>query len=282
MKKLKLLRLIALLLFTILIVISASIFIFHPTFASIYPHLFFRNNVDEPKIDPTVLVPQNLSTNKANEIAQNYSQLWEENLLKGGNWIHLLYQINSEVNNGVVLPDGKPMPSSYLEEGWYFIDENGYVEKNLVILKDESGFVYQQAAFLNNTEYNLTFKERTDNVEPYKLKLDRGFIQYLLDVNELKIPVEYKDITVDNKSYKEISFKEIYESPIQENQIGKQIKSAEIIAHFDNQTNEMTMYRKIYKFVDGESVLFEECNLLLAEVMPNAPSSVLNILENLK
>lgn len=265
-----------------LVIISTGVFVSHPTFASIYPQLFSRSNQNEPKLDPTSFSAEDLSTNEASEMVQNSLKQWEEKILKGGNWVHLLYQINSEIDNRVILPDGKSMPSSYLEEGWYFINENGLVEKNLVTLKDEFETIYQQSALSGSTEYNLTFEDKLDDVEPYKLKLDRGFTQYLMEIDALHIPVKYIDTTNNNKSIKEFSFEEIYETPIQENQIAKPIQSAVVVGLFDIETGQMMMYRKLLKCVTGEQMLFEEWHLLLAETLPDAPTSVLDVLENVK
>jgi len=265
-----------------LVIISAGLFVSNPTFASIYPQLFSQSNQNEPKLDPTSFSAEDLSTNEASEMAQNSLEQWEKKILKGANWVHLLYQINSEIDNGVILPDGKSMPSSYLEEGWYFINENGLVEKNIVTLRDEFETIYQQSVLSGSTEYNLTFEDKMDGAEPYKLKLDRGFTQYLMEVDALHIPIKYIDITNNNKSIKEFSFEEIYETPIQENQIAKPIQSAVVVGLFDNETGEMITYRKLLKCVTGEQILFEEWHLLIAEILPVAPSSVLDVLENVK
>jgi hypothetical protein len=46
---------------------------------------------------------------------------WKAINLKYGQWIHVVSAITSETPNGVILPDGQPMPSSYIQDDWFYI-----------------------------------------------------------------------------------------------------------------------------------------------------------------
>ena len=189
--------------------------------------------------------------------------------------------MSSKVNNGVILPDGRPMPSSYIEDAWYFINKNGLVEKSVVSLKDETGYIFQQAAFTGDVETNLTFGTKMENLTPYELKLDRGFLQYLTDAETLKISIKIQDEKYKDKPNKKFSFIENYDQPIQFNgENTSPVESAIVSGLFTNETGELTLYRKVLKHVDGKEVLFEECELLFMEFVSEPPVDVLTVLES--
>jgi hypothetical protein len=242
---------------------------------------FAQSESNRPKLSVENVVTTNQpSQEKASQIVSEITNKWKGKIKKE-EWLHLVYQINSEVDNGVILPDGRPMPSSYIEDGWYYLNKDGLVEKSVVTLKDEIGNTLQQAVFSGSVETNLTFGFKTENLVPYELKLDRGFLQYVEDAEELKISIKNQDVKYKNKPHKEFSFAEIYEQPTQFNGENQEpVESASVVGLFSSETNEMTLYRKVWKYSNGQEALFEECELLLAESTTEATLDVLTILES--
>lgn len=268
----------------ILLLVAVGVIAFvsyQPTSASTYPLLQPQNSEDEPKLDPSFLVDEDSITHAA-KVAEEIVGRWEDKVIQRGEWIHLIKKVNSEIDHGVILPDGKPMPPSYLEDGWYFINESGLVDKHVVTLRDESGVVYQQSVHLEDTGFNLTFGTKFVDAKPYKLKLDGGFIQYLEDVESLGILVEHNDVLVNGVSLKKFSHHEVFDVPRIIGNAPWPIQSTTVSGLFDNETNEMIMYSKIYHDEDGNQLVFDGWELLLVEVLPSAPSSVLAILESVK
>lgn len=173
------------------------------------------------------------------------------------------------------------MPSSYTEDAWYFLNKQGLVEKSVVTLKDETGNILQQTVFTGDTETNLTFGDKMENLTPFELRLDRGILQYLIDAETLKISVKNQDVKYKDKPNKEFSFTEAYEQPVQFNEKDL-VKGASVSALFSNESGELTLYRKIWKYNNGEEALFEECELLLTELASDVPSDILGILESVQ
>src|SRR6266542_4257863 len=91
---------------------------------------------------------------------------WKGRKLEYGQWIHMVSALTSETSNGVILPNGQPMPSSYTTDDWFYINKDGLAEKGVSSLKDNDGNVFQQAAFQNNISINFTFGERQENQQP--------------------------------------------------------------------------------------------------------------------
>ncbi|HEU0293554.1 MAG TPA: hypothetical protein VFR47_12505 [Anaerolineales bacterium] len=244
---------------------------------------FSQSESNSPKLSTESLVTSSQpSQEKASQVISEITNKWKGKIKKE-EWLHLVYQINSEIDNGVILPDGRPMPSSYTEEGWYYINKDGLVEKSVVTLKDETGNTLQQTVFNGSVETNLTFGFKTENIMPYELKLDRGFLQYVRDAEGLKIAIKHQDLQYKDKPHKEFSFTEVYDQPIQFNGENKEpVQSAYVTGLFASETDEMSLYRKVWKYGNGQDVLFEECELLLAESTTEAPLDVLTVLESAK
>lgn len=268
----------------ILLLVAVGVIVFvsyQPTSASTHPLLQSQNSDDEPKLDPTILVDEDSSTHAA-KVAKEIVERWEDKVIQRGEWLHLVKKINSEIDNGVILPDGKPMPPSYLEDGWYFINEIGLVDKHVVTLRDESGVVYQQSVHLDENGYNLTFGTKFGDAKPYKLKLDGGFVQYLEDVESLGILVKDDDILENGVSIKEFTHQEVFDVPRIIGNSPWPIQSTTVSGLFDTETNEMIKYSKIYHSEDGNQLVFDGWELLLVENLRNAPPNILEILESVK
>jgi hypothetical protein len=256
-------------------------------FANERPNVSVQN---EPKLKPeSIAVDESKDSKpaeKASQQAQDMVKLWKEKNLKEG-WLHIEYRISSDVASGVILPNGNPMPLTYLEDGWYYLDKKGMVMKSVVTLKDESETILQQSVFNGNTESNLTFGIKEEGVKPYELKLDRGFNQYLIDADALKVPINYKDVKYKDKSGKEksgkeFSYREVYDKPVELSNSQEPVVSTSVLGTFDLDTNDLVLIRTIWKYSSGKEVLFEGCDLVVIEFQTNAPSDITAILENAK
>lgn len=240
-------------------------------------------SLEEPKLKADTLITNDLPSQKeASQLGKDIAERWNEKIKKNEGWLHLVYQVNSEIDNGVILPDGSPMPSSYIEDSWYLLNKQGLVEKHVVTLKDKQGNILQQSVFVGNMETNLTFGYKMESLTPYELKLDRGFLQYLVDAESLKISIKNQDVKYKNKSHKEFSFTETYDQPTQFNNGKDLVKGSSVSGLFSNETGQLTLYRKIWKYNNGEDVLFEECELLFTEFTSTVPSDILIILESVQ
>jgi hypothetical protein len=248
------------------------------------------NVVPVPDAPEVRISTESLSSNdsltpspKTSQMVIEFISKWRSRIINGAEgWLHLVYQIDSEVDNGVVLPDGDPMPSSYVEDGWYFINKHGLVEKDVVTIKDPDGNILQQSAFNGNLGINFTLGFKDENLVPYEIKLDRGFIQSLLDAEALGILVNYQDISYKDKPSKEFSYTETYDNPVQIGGGQEPVESTYLSGIFTNETGEMVSYRKVLTYISGKEVLFEENSLLIAEFLTDAPSEILLLLESVK
>lgn len=219
---------------------------------------------------------------KASTIAKGLVDIWNSKNLSKQGWVHLVYQITSDVSNGVVLPDDNQMSNSYIEDSWFYVDKDGLIKKDVVTLKDLRDNILQQSAFSDNIGINFTFGMRDENYSPYQLKVDKGIVQFLLDAESLGVVTSSRKIQDANNPLVEFYFTEVYNQPIQLHGIEKPVESTSVSAVFNEETGEMLVYTKIMKTIDGTEILFEKNELVLFELLLEAPSEILSILENVK
>lgn len=206
---------------------------------------------------------------------------WNERNLIKGQWIYTVYQVTSEVENGVVLPDKNLMDMSYLEEGWYFVGEEGQITQDVVFIKDLKGNILQQSAFKDGVGVNFTFETR-DLLDPYYWKADRGILQFLLDAESSGTTTLSRDFEDTNGKYLEVYYTEVFNQPMSMNGVERKVESVSISAVFNRNDGTMLSYSNVWNMADGGKVLVEKNELVMVEYVKEVPSEVAEILESVK
>ena len=263
-------------------VIFTTSLVAFPSSASTFPKVFaIGASTAEPRLKPEMLRTE--VTGEQNvHLGLEFVKRWEDRLLSEAGWIHLVCRVRSDVDNGVILPDGSSMPLAYLKDGWYYLDEQGLVQEFVSTLKTEEGAALQVSVFDGKTTYNLTFDERFPDVQPFKLKLDLGFRQYLQEAEGLGVPVHYREIERQGQYLAEVSLTEVYDTPVQLGNSPEPVSSLSVLGLFDLNSGAMQLYRMVWQLESGKQVLFEESEFLQAEFSSDAPSEVMEILEDVK
>ncbi len=207
---------------------------------------------------------------------------WNERNLIKGQWIHTVYQVTSEVDNGVILPDNTLMARSYIEEGWYFIGEEGLVIQDVVFIKDLKGNILQQSAFKDGVGVNFTFGTR-DLFDPsYNWKVDRGILQFLLDAEGAGTTTMSREFEDANGKYLEVYYTEVFSQPLSMNGVEGKVASMSISAVFNRNDGTMLSYSNVWNMADGGTILFEKNELVMIERIKEIPSDIAEILESVK
>lgn len=270
--------------------------------ATIYPELFeiianneprlqvvkTKESIDQPaqnienQLEVTLASPdEEIEPQKGSDLVKEMVQRWKEGGLPGSGWVHFVYRTSSSVENGVFLPDGNLMPRTYLKDGWYFLNDQGLVEKDVVTLKDEYGNVLQQASFANGIHFNLTLDEKFEGVQYYELKLDLGLLQRFSDMEAQGVNITTQDIDYKGKLSKEFSATGVYQNPAILNNSPLPVESITLVASFDNQSGAMNWSKTLWKLTDGTEVIFEEVEIVSLERV-EAPDDIIAIMESVK
>lgn len=140
---------------------------------------------------------------------------WKSNSLKNGQWVHVINSVTLAEPQGVILPNGEPMPSSYITDDWYYVNGAGLVEKGVFSVKDNDGNLLQQSAFQNHVMINITFDDRQENQEFFPLNIDLGFEQQIRDASNKGLRIEKSEAVVDGKPSLVYSYTEELQLPTQ-------------------------------------------------------------------
>lgn len=207
---------------------------------------------------------------------------WKVKSLENGPWVHLIYAVTLKDNNGVVLPNGQLMPSSYINDDWYYVNEAGLVEKGVFSMKDNSGNVLQQSAFQNNIMINFTFGDRQEDQQPYPLNIDLGFEDQIKEAKNKGLTIKKSDDGVEGKPSFAYSYIEELKLPTQLGNEEIIVDSITIKGSFDKETGDFVQTQSIWTLNDGREVVYETAQLISIDSFSDTNDEILKILEAVK
>lgn len=129
----------------------------------------------DPGIAPQPTVDPN---SPEGEIIQELHALvdrWQTPILLSEGWLHVAEQHDRNLADAGELASNQSLPIDYIKEGWYLLDNKGVVLEAVVWMKDQSGVVVQEVAFVKGFWLNRTTDERFEGGS-FQLRLDFGFI----------------------------------------------------------------------------------------------------------
>ncbi len=177
-------------------------------------------------------------------------QDFEDKTFSQTGWLHYVYYQESEVSNGVALPQ------NYFVDGWYLINEAGIVTQDVVSYYDDAGNLNQRGIFKDNTFINLSTKEEMDTEGPYKLKLDLGVTKYMLEMQTEGSILTHEVSTLNEKPVIKFSVIGNYDKPTIFGNSSQPVESVRMTILFDQATGAISEMEYIYKLVDGTEELF--------------------------
>ena len=192
----------------------------------------------------------NTSTPDAATLLQNMVQDFENNIFSQPGWLHYVYYQESEVSNGVALPQ------NYFVDGWYLITEAGIVTQDVVSYYDDAGNLNQRGIFKDNTFINLSTKEEMETEGPYKLKLDLGVTKYMLEMQTEGSILTHEVSTLDEKPVIKFSVIGNYDKPTIFGNSSQPVESVRMTILFDQATEAISDMEYVYILIDGTEELF--------------------------
>jgi len=192
----------------------------------------------------------NTSTPDAAALLHITLQDFEDKYFSQTGWLHYVYYQESEVSNGVALPQ------NHFVDGWYLINEAGFVAQDVVSYYDDAGNLNQRGIFKDNTFINLSNKEEMETEGPYKLKLDLGVTKYMLEMQTEGSILTHEVSTLDEKPVIKFSVIGNYDKPTIFGNSSRPVESVSMTILFDQATGAISEMEYIYKLVDGTEELF--------------------------
>jgi hypothetical protein len=181
---------------------------------------------------------------------QSMVQGFENKTFTQTGWLHYVYHLESEVDNGVALPQ------NYYCDGWYFVGEKGNVEKHIIGYLDESGNLNQQEIFKNNTFTNLTTNEKMEADSSYRLRIDFGVTKYASEM-EMEGAILTRDVcSIDNEPVVKFTLTGNFDKPTIIGNSSQPVKSVRMTTVVDESTGAVSEVEYVYILIDGTEELF--------------------------
>jgi len=214
----------------------------------------------------------NISTPDAATLLQTMVQDFENKTFSHTGWLHKVYYQESEVNNGVALPQ------NYSVDGWYLVNEAGFVTQNVVSKYDDAGNLISRGIYKDNTLINLSTKEEMETEGPYRLKLDGGVTKSMLETHMEGSILIYEDTTIDEKPVNKFSVIGNYDKPTHFSNSSQPVKSVRMTAIFDQVTGDLYEMECVFILIDGTEELFYRVQILTLE-WGDLPKEFIQLLE---
>lgn len=220
------------------------------------------------------------ATSVDDDLAQQIQTLvdrWEAPFASKPGWIHVVEQHDSNLGDLGNLPDGQPIPTHYIKDAWYLLDEQGLVVKAVTVQKDLNGTPTQTTVFQDNMWYNLTTDEQMES-KPFALRLDFGFSDNASRGHEWYSALERGEATLENKSVIVFTLRETLKEPEQIASNERTAASVETRAYFNSESGAFLSMEVVEISTDGkELIVFQAKTLTLEKGEP--PVEVLSLLE---
>lgn len=214
----------------------------------------------------------NTSTPDAAALLQSMVQDFENNTFSQSGWLHYVYYLESDVNNGATLPQ------NYFCDGWFLINETGNVTQHVISYNNDAGNLNQRGIYKDNTFINLTTNEKMETEGPYRLKLDGGVTKYLLEMQMEGSILTHEVSTIDEKPVIKFSIKGNYDKPTIFGNSSQPVESVRMTILFDQATGAISEMEYVYILVDGTEEVFYKVQPSTLE-WGNLPQEFVQLLE---
>ena len=215
----------------------------------------------------------NPSTADALTLFQSLMQDFEDNALSKSGWLHFVYYLESEVKNGVALPQ------NYYCDGWFLIDETGNVTQHVISYYDSDGNLNQREIFKNNTFINLTTNEEIKIEGPYTLKIDFGVTNYIVEMQMEGSILTHEVSTIDEKPVEKFTIIGNYDKPTVIGNSSQPVDGVRLTILFTQETGAISEISYVYFLIDGTEELFYKVQTSILE-WGDLPQDFIELLED--
>lgn len=207
---------------------------------------------------------------------------WEEKKLQNGQWVNIINEVTLMELQGVILPNGEPMPSSYITDDWFYVNDAGLVEKGVFSIKDNSGNILQQSAFQNNVLINFTFDDRQENQDFFSLNIDLGLSQQIKEASNQGLKINKSDEMVEEKPSIMYFYTEELKLPTPLGADSVIVDGIVKKGFFDAETKDFIQLQTVWVLSDGTELVYETVYIISIDSYPTPNDEILKILEGVK
>jgi len=235
-----------------------------------------RLNAEEESEANQQALPIDSISNLINKSAKTINQ---------SGWVHVeettVYDIDQE-NNGI-LPDGKMIPLSYINDSWYHINDEGLVDQSVSMMKSDTGEILQTTIFSNNVSWSSSANEDTAQGPFYLGALDYNFAADVQDIlSRQSVQPEFVNEKESIKSgISTFAVNEKLDPALLTVDYKMPVYSVSTFASFDNTTGFLTELNRVMKFEDGSERTYFHITLKIDTGL-EPPKEIVTLIEERK
>ena len=207
---------------------------------------------------------------------------WEEKKIQNSQWVNIITAFTLMEPQGVILPNGEPMPSSYITDDWFYVNDAGLVEKGVFSIKDNNGNILQQSAFQNNVLINFTFDDRQENQDFFSLNIDLGLAQQIREASNQGLKINKSDETVEGRPSVMYFYTEELKLPTQLGADSVIVDSIVQKGFFDAETKDFVQLQTVWVLSDGTELVYVTVYIISIDSYSSPNDEILKILEGVK
>lgn len=195
-------------------------------------------------------------------------------------WLHFAYRIEHPVQPNANQSGDITLPSTFILDTWYHLNQNLQVIEGVSQIFDEHGNVIQVSVYRDNLWYNVTLKESFPVDQPPTLTLDWLFSDTLEYVLLMDGAITAETITQVSGMYTKFEATESLTPPQFLNTYGTTVAFAKNCVYIDAETNKLLVYERIFTTTEGvEFIGLREFLQVIENTEP--PTDILVLLENI-
>lgn len=200
---------------------------------------------------------------------------WTDPLIGKPGWIHVREEVLQDHLELGSLPDGSPIPSDYVFESWYLLDDGGFVVAGVSRMTDSNGEEIQTSVYENSAWTNLTFGF-TSVEGPFKPNLDHGLTLDLTSPGRIT-SFDEREILADGAPAREVATFESFSAPSKFEGFPGAITRITKRAVFDRESGALKTYETVLRSEGGEELRVSLVTVLASERISAPPASVLDL-----
>lgn len=203
---------------------------------------------------------------------------WTEPLLNQSGWLHIREEIRQEGLALGLLPDGRPIPASYILDAWCLTGQDGMVTEAVVEMYDLDGERVQASVFTGHEWTNVTF-QITFPGEPFRPSLDHGISESIANRADGRISgFGRSESSHSGRPVVEISTFEAFTEAIRLEGYALDVEQITNRAVFDAHSHGLGSFETTYRSEDGLEKTVARVLVLAVERVDEPPDAILSLL----
>lgn len=190
-------------------------------------------------------------------------------ILQTPGWVHMIVRHERYRDRVSTLPGGREVPSVYLSDTWYRLEEGGWVTAAVARMLSEQGAVIQVSVYHDGLWRNLTTGEQWQG-EPFRFRPDLGFAADALRADSHGETLNGERVFREGRAALQFTLRTDFATPILMEGVRQPVVAAGRRAYLDPDSGALMALEQVLIPLEGENrVVLRATPLLLERAEPS-------------